>query len=83
VPRIVKGTMAVANYWSVHHCADTEDKIPPSLPLEEGGIPLFGKEGLGEIFKRIYLFNHGLLSKQPCTIRNQIRLRVQFFWDKP
>ncbi|OGP98493.1 MAG: hypothetical protein A2Z51_09275 [Deltaproteobacteria bacterium RBG_19FT_COMBO_52_11] len=25
------------------------DKIPPSLPLPKGGIPLFGKEGLGEI----------------------------------
>ena len=22
----------------------------PSLPLQKGGIPLFGKEGLGEIF---------------------------------
>jgi hypothetical protein len=28
-----------------------EDLIPPSLPLQKGGIPLFGKEGLGEIFK--------------------------------
>jgi len=27
-------------------------KIPPSLPLPKGGImPLFGKEGLGEIFQ--------------------------------
>ena len=26
-------------------------KIPPNLPLPKGGIiPLFGKEGLGEIF---------------------------------
>jgi hypothetical protein len=26
-----------------------EDEIPPSLPLQKGGIPLFEKEGLGEI----------------------------------
>jgi len=25
-------------------------KIPPNLPLPKGGIPLFGKEGRGEIF---------------------------------
>jgi hypothetical protein len=24
-------------------------QIPPSLPLLKGGIPLFGKEGAGEI----------------------------------
>jgi hypothetical protein len=28
---------------------DMEDQIPPSLPFPKGGIPLFGKEGLGEI----------------------------------
>jgi hypothetical protein len=27
------------------------DKIPPFLPLPKGGIPLFGKEGLGEILE--------------------------------
>jgi hypothetical protein len=32
-------------------------KIPPALPLPKGGIiPLFGKEGLGEIF-RLSQFN--------------------------
>ncbi len=41
---------------------DTKDQIPPDLPLLKGGIPLFGKEGLGEIFGRICLFNYGLLS---------------------
>jgi hypothetical protein len=30
---------------------DLEDLIPPPLPLEKGGIPLFGKEGIGEIFE--------------------------------
>ena len=30
---------------------DIEDKIPPALPLPKGGIPLFGKEGLGEILE--------------------------------
>jgi hypothetical protein len=32
-------------YCSVHNYADNGDKIPPSLPLTKGGIPLFGKEG--------------------------------------
>jgi len=32
------------------NCMDTGTQIPPSLPLEKGGIPLFVKEGLGEIF---------------------------------
>jgi len=41
---------------------DVEDQIPPTLPLQKGGIPLFGKEGLGEIFTTICLFNYGLLS---------------------
>jgi hypothetical protein len=31
--------------------------------LQKGGIPLFGKEGLGEILGGICLFNYGLLSK--------------------
>jgi hypothetical protein len=30
--------------------------------LLNGGIPLFGKEGLGEIFGKICLFNYGLPS---------------------
>jgi hypothetical protein len=30
------------------------DQIPPPLPLPKGGIPLFAKEGLGEI-------GHGLV----------------------
>jgi hypothetical protein len=31
---------------------DMKYKIPPNLPLPKGGIiPLFGKEGLGEIFR--------------------------------
>jgi hypothetical protein len=35
-------------------------KIPPNLPLLKGGtVPLFGKEGLGEIFENnnIWAFN--------------------------
>jgi putative FmdB family regulatory protein len=51
---------------------DIGDEIPPSLPLpsgpeallgrrQKGGIPLFGKEGLGEISGRICLLNYGLL----------------------
>jgi hypothetical protein len=38
-------------YSSGHNFIDTEDEIPPSLPLPKGGIPLFGKEGLGEILE--------------------------------
>jgi len=30
---------------------------------QKGGIPLFGKEGLGEIFGSICLLNYGLLGK--------------------
>jgi hypothetical protein len=40
------------------------DKIPPSLPLQKGGIPLFEKEGLGEILVGAYLVNYGFLSKK-------------------
>jgi hypothetical protein len=42
---------------------DTGDQIPSNLPLLKGGIPLFEKEGLGEIFGRICLFNYGLVIK--------------------
>jgi hypothetical protein len=31
--------------------------------LQKGGIPLFGKEGLGEISSTICLLNYGFLSK--------------------
>src|SRR4030042_2837375 len=38
-------------------------KIPPYLPFPKGGIiPLFGKEGLGEIFRKICLPHFGLIS---------------------
>jgi len=34
-----------------HKYEDINCKIPPLLPLPKGGnIPLFGKEGCGEIF---------------------------------
>ena len=51
-------------------------KIPPYLPFPSGSetalgrrpkggiIPLFGKEGLGEIFRRICPLNDGLIGKQ-------------------
>jgi hypothetical protein len=53
----------VYTYQGVHNYIDTGDQIPPSLPLQKGGIPLFGKEGLGEIFGRICFLNYGILSK--------------------
>jgi hypothetical protein len=49
---------------------DTEDEIPPSLPLQKGGIPLFGKEGLGEILEGACLVNYGLLSKALRTLKH-------------
>jgi hypothetical protein len=38
-------------YYSVHNYIETGEKIPPTLPLPKGGIPLFEKEGSGEILK--------------------------------
>ena len=32
-------------YQSVYNYIDTGEKIPPTLPLPKGGIPLFEKEG--------------------------------------
>ncbi|PIV25006.1 MAG: hypothetical protein COZ69_08020 [Deltaproteobacteria bacterium CG_4_8_14_3_um_filter_45_9] len=56
---------------------------PSSLPLQKGGIPLFGKEGpfdrahghefvewLGEIFRRC-LLNYGLISKSSFFLGEQ------------
>jgi hypothetical protein len=37
-------------------------------------LPLFGKEGRGEIFGKIYLLNYGLVSK--LKIENGINLAV-------
>jgi hypothetical protein len=49
---------------------DIGGQIPAPLPCLPAGrlykreeFPLFGKEGLGEIFTTICLFNYGLLSK--------------------
>jgi hypothetical protein len=38
-------------------------KIPPILPFPKGGIPLFGKEGRGEIFPCLCQFNFETLDK--------------------
>jgi hypothetical protein len=47
-----------------------DNRRPSSPPLptgrqasQKGDFPLFGKEGLGEIFTTICLFNYGLVSK--------------------
>jgi len=50
-------------------------KIPPDLPLPKGGtVPLFGKEGLGEIFRRICSLHDGLNSNQQKGIALVIAL---------
>jgi len=41
---------------------DVEDQIPPTLPLQKGGIPPFWKRGVRGDFATICLFNYGLLS---------------------
>ena len=55
---------------------DTKGQIPPDLPLLKGGIPLFGKEGLGEIFGRICLFNYGLLSKSKAQMPKILNFEI-------
>jgi hypothetical protein len=40
-------------YKSVHNCIDIENQIPPSLPLQKGGIPLFGKGVRGDFQKNM------------------------------
>jgi hypothetical protein len=42
---------------------DSENQIPPALPLQKGGFPLFGKKGLGEIFITMLFLNYGFLGK--------------------
>jgi len=34
------------------NCMDTGTQIPPSLPLEKGGIPLFGLRPIGPLARR-------------------------------
>jgi hypothetical protein len=43
----------------------TKSLLPSFYKREE--FPLFGKEGEGEIFTTICLFNYGLLSNNPDT----------------
>ena len=38
-------------------------KIPPNLPLQREGFPLFGKEGRGEIFRYLCQFNFETLNR--------------------
>jgi hypothetical protein len=38
-------------------------KIPPNLPLQREELPLFGKEGRGEIFRCPRQFNFETLNK--------------------
>jgi len=73
-------------YSSGHHCIDTEDKIPPSLPLQKG-VPRFagfGKEGVGEILDRACLVNYGFLSSIPTkTIERSIAHAVRLNEQEP
>ena len=51
---------------------DTEDLIPPSLPLQKGEIPPLWQGGVRGDFGRICLINYGLLSK-PILFENRYR----------
>ena len=43
------------NYKGVHKYRHIIYKIPPNLPFTKGGnIPLFSKEGIGEIFRSMW-----------------------------
>ena len=45
---------------------DVEGQIPPILPLQKGGIPLFGKEGLAllDTASPVHLWPNGNLSNR-------------------
>ena len=43
-------------------------KIPPNLPLQREELPLFGKEGRGEIFRCPRQFNFETLNKQLFSV---------------
>ena len=53
--------MAITNQSIIVWTLKTKSLLPSLYKREE--FPLFGKEGLGEIFTTICLFNYGLLSK--------------------
>ena len=46
-----------------------DHKIPPNLPLPKGGIyiPLFDKEGRGDIFLQCF-FTYAPISNLPCSL---------------
>src|SRR4030042_3296847 len=50
---------------------DTEDLIPPSLPLQKGEIPPLWQRGVRGDFGRICLINYGLLSNLAIMIQEQ------------
>jgi hypothetical protein len=59
---INKSILTVTSQSIIVRTGETKSLLPPLCKREE--FPLFGKEGLGEIFGRICLFNYGLLSKK-------------------
>src|SRR4030043_2383016 len=71
-------------YLGVHNCIDIEDKsLLPSLCQREE-LPLFGKEGRGEIFRRVTtdlnpaiidpnVFGSRRRGAPPCTLFSNVR----------
>jgi hypothetical protein len=57
----------------------TSKTLLPSLYKKED-FPLFGKEGLGEIFTTICLFNYGLVSKD--LVSGFLTLQLSLFFSK-
>ena len=59
--------MTLTNQSIIVWTLKTKSLLPSLYKREE--FPLFGKEGLGEIFTTICLFNYGLLSSYaPCAM---------------
>ena len=52
-------------------------KIPPNLPLQREALPLFGKEGRGEIFRYPRQFNFETLNMCPLTKSSSNRMPFQ------
>lgn len=50
------------------------DKIPPTLPFQREELPLFGKEGGGEIFQYLCQFNFETLNNMTLYLNRYDRV---------